>query len=198
MGQDVFFSCDCGQIMGRMVDTSPRTGTACICHCRFCRAAEVYLDQTDPGWDGVGVFQTSTDRVRIDEGLDHLKAFSFSKDGLVRWYAGCCKVPMFNTMRNPRWALISVSVDRIPDPSPLGEIKVVAHEPDERGKLHHTGLRHAIWGVLSRAARMQVGSKWKNFPLYGKSQRPIVAVHVLSDIEKKQLPLARPEDQMMG
>ena len=189
MGQDVVFACKCGRIMGRLIETSPRTGTACICHCRFCRAAEVYLDQDDPGWDGVGVFQTRADLLRIDEGLSQLAAFSFSKGGLIRWYARCCKAPLFNTLPNPRWGMVSVSADRFPDPSPLGEIRVVAWEPDETGKRRTTGLLRAIWGVASRAAALQIGNKWRKNPLFGRSQRPIVPVHVLSDIEKAQLPL---------
>ena len=186
---DLTFSCTCGQVRGTVKGAGPGTGTALVCCCRYCRAAEVYLDQDDPGGDGVNIFQTTADRVEISAGQERLDAFSFSDRGLVRWYARCCKAPLFNTPRSARWGMVSVMADRIDGAEELGPIRAVLYEPQESGKRKTTGAVRAVAGLLKRTAKMQITGGWKNSPLFGKSGRPVVKIAVLPDVVKSHLPL---------
>ena len=189
MTDSTTFSCTCGKIHGVLTDISEKTGTGIVCHCSQCRAAEVYLDQPDPEDDGVAIFQTTFDHVTFMAGADKMYAFSFEDGKLVRWYASCCKVPLFNTMAEPKSGFVGVIVDRLADTAPLGRIRAMLYQRDENGKQSHTGLRHVIAGGTKRAARMRFTGKWKKNAFFGRSGKPITRVHVLSEIEKHQLPL---------
>ncbi len=194
MGQDVAFACECGQIHGLLTDISEKTGTGLVCHCSQCRAAEVYLDQEDPKEDGVAIFQTTLDHVNFIAGADKMYAFSFDKDRLVHWYASCCKSPLFNTMSEPKTGFVSVMVDRLSDTSALGRIRAMLYVDDGTGKQKHEGLRHVIAAGMKRSAKMRLTKKWKRNDFFGKSGKPITRVHVLSEIEKRHLPLERKLD----
>lgn len=189
MANDVAFSCECGAIHGVLTDVSEKTGTGIVCHCSQCRASEVFLDQPDPEDDGVAIFQTTVDHVKFTVGADKLYAFSFETGKLIHWYAKCCKVPMFNTMAKPEGGFVGVMVDRLAETAPLGRIKAMLYADNGKGGQSHTGLRHVIIGGTRRAIRMCLTGKWKNSPFFGKSGAPVSKVHVLSKVEKSQLPL---------
>lgn len=193
MSEDVTFSCGCGQIHGVLRDVSPKTGTALVCYCSRCRAAEVFLDQADPQDDGVPLFQTTCDRVVFTAGANQMYAFSFEKRGLIHWYAKCCKVPLFNTTATPTSGFVSVLVNRVSPKEPLGPIKAFLFQDNEGGKQVHKGLYHVIAGATVRAIRMRISGKWKNNPFFGKTRAPISRVHVLSDVEKRHLPVQMPD-----
>lgn len=191
MGEHIAFSCHCGQIHGVLDDISPKAGLGLVCFCDQCRASEVYLDQEDPEDNGVAIFQTTADRVRFAAGNDQMYAFSYSKGGLIRWYAKCCKAPLFNTTATPQSGFVGVLVNRLDNKAPLGPIRAMIYRKNEQGKQVHQGLSQVIKAGLSRSARMRLSGRWKKSPFFGKSGAPISRVHVLSDVEKKHLPLPR-------
>lgn len=187
MGEDVIFSCECGQIHGVLRDVSAKAGTGLLCHCSRCRAAEVFLDQADPEDDGVALFQTTCDRVVFAAGANQMYAFSFEEGGVIHWYAKCCKVPLFNTLATPETGFVSVLVDRVTPKDPLGPIRALLYKDNGKGKQVHKGLHRVIAGGTKRAVRMRMSGKWKCSPFFGKSGAPISRVHVLSDVEKGHL-----------
>lgn len=191
MGDTIAFSCHCGQVHGVLTDISDKTGTGLVCYCHQCRAAEVYLDQQDPEDDGVALFQTTVDHVAFHAGANKMYAFSFDKGGLIRWYAKCCKAPLFNTTAKPQSGFVSAMVDRLDNVTPLGPIKAMIYQDDGKGGQKHKGMRHLITGGMKRSTAMRLTGKWKTTPFFGKSGAPITRVHILSEVEKKHLPLPR-------
>jgi hypothetical protein len=45
----------------------------------------------------------------------HLRLMRLSEKGLLRWYAGCCDTPLFNTMATPKVPFVGVLTDRLDD-----------------------------------------------------------------------------------
>jgi hypothetical protein len=69
-----------------------------VCHCGDCTAYAAWLGRDDAR----EVVQTSPSRVRITSGIEHVRCAKRSEKGLLRWYAGCCKTPLGNTVRSAR------------------------------------------------------------------------------------------------
>jgi hypothetical protein len=96
-------------VRGVAVDVSPAWSSHVVCYCDDCQAYARFLGtpgiMDDHG--GTDVFQVPPARVRITEGLDALESMRLSKKGLLRWYAGCCRTPVGNTV-NARVPFIGV------------------------------------------------------------------------------------------
>lgn len=189
MEQDVAFQCDCGTVRGHLSAITPHRGTHVTCYCSECRSAEVYLDQPDPEKNGVDLFQTTVDRVTIDTGLDQLRAFAFRPGKLARWYAGCCKAPMFNTLDKPWMGFVTLHDRRVTDTTPFGPIVMEGFKEDASGRQRQHHLWRLIWGVVKRTTQMQATGRWRQTPFHTSGGETITPIHVLSDVEKSVLPL---------
>jgi hypothetical protein len=79
---------------------SPESSGHVICYCDDCQAFARFL--VTPGimdaHGGTDIFQVPPARVRITEGLDAVECVRLSQKGLLRWYAGCCRTPIGNTV----------------------------------------------------------------------------------------------------
>jgi len=164
--QDISFGCTCGKLKGTLRGVDPRKDTHAICCCSDCRAAELHLGQDDPGLDGVGIFQTDPHKVEIISGEDHLDVMSFGEKNLLRWHASCCGAPLFNTMRNPKFAFVGVRTNRLHDTSALGPIIARGFVAAPDGKYKHEGLRRLIGRTLSRMIRARLSGSWKKTPFF--------------------------------
>ncbi|MGJ8546989.1 MAG: DUF6151 family protein [Sulfitobacter sp.] len=186
--KNVAISCACAKINGAVIGVSPRTGNHAQCFCRSCRAGHVYCGAPDPAPGPVALFQTTPDRLRIDGGMDHLRVFSFGPKNLLRWYAGCCGTPLFNTPRNPKISFIGINYDLFADKAPLGPLRGQAHIPAPGGKTRHKGLHHLLWGGMSRAARHFLSGDWRHNLLFdAKDGLPIIPVVVVCDADRRAL-----------
>jgi hypothetical protein len=117
---EVGFSCRCGGIAGRLTGVDPDKGTHVRCHCDDCRRANAHFGIPGTREAGVGLWQTTPDKVKIDKGAVNLRLMRLSPRGLLRWYAGCCDTPLFNTMATPKVPFVGVLTDRLADTAPLG------------------------------------------------------------------------------
>jgi hypothetical protein len=101
---DLALRCRCGKVRGVVLDASPRNGRHVVCYCDDCRAYARWLG-TDGILDAHGgsdLYQTAPARVRIDEGTAELRCVRLSERGMLRWYAGCCRTPIGNTLTSAR------------------------------------------------------------------------------------------------
>lgn len=112
-GPDLSFACACGSVTGRLVGAGPRAGDHVVCHCSDCRsfatrlgAAHRVLDEAG----GTALYQTRCARMRIDSGREHLACLHLTAKPTLRWYAGCCDTPMFNTYKDGRVPYITTLV----------------------------------------------------------------------------------------
>jgi hypothetical protein len=94
------FQCRCGTVHGELT-----LGAAlrAVCYCRDCQAYAHVLGRPEATLDALGgtdaVAAPARD-VRLTAGREALACLSLSPNGLLRWYAGCCRTPIANTPRD--------------------------------------------------------------------------------------------------
>ncbi len=179
-GVDLTFACSCGAVYGTLHNITQTSGHQLQCHCADCRRAVIWLGQSDPGTDGVRYFQTTPNRVSLDGGIDTLRAFTWKSRKLLRWYAPCCNTPMFNTLNSSKWAFASIAVDRLADPTPLGEVKTHAFIPKPNGKTGNIGLAGFIWGFAKRVIGGRASGSWRDTPFFDPTGTAIAPIQHLT------------------
>jgi hypothetical protein len=101
MTMNVSLKCRCGSFRGVASDISSSTGSRIICYCDDCKAYAHYLGQSKEVLDsngGTDVFPVTPCKLKITHGAENLKCLRLSDKGMFRWYAGCCKTPIANSM----------------------------------------------------------------------------------------------------
>jgi hypothetical protein len=190
---DIPFSCACGTLKGTLLAASPSSGCHAECFCSDCRAAEIFLGQPDPAPGPVGLFQTTGDRIRIETGQDHLAVFAFGRKNLLRWYADCCRTPMFNVLRKPKLGFASVMTRCLSDPSAIGPVVGRGFIPQPNGKVKHIGIASLILGLARRTVVQRVTGRWRQTPFLDPATgEPVRPVHLVTAQERAGLPNARP------
>ncbi|AXI47425.1 hypothetical protein C1J03_16255 [Sulfitobacter sp. SK012] len=185
---DIAFACSCGAVSGRLLAASPRAGTHLACHCKDCRAAEIYAGQSDPSPDPVEIFQTTADRIKIDKGAENLAVFSFGEKNLLRWQASCCGAPLCNTLRNPRFSFVGVNTKRLENTEALGRIAAESFMPQSGGGTKHRNMGRFVYGMLSRTAAAALSGRWKDTPFFDPATRaPVATPRIVPLAERKAL-----------
>lgn len=179
-GVDIPFACTCGKVHGTLHNITPSAGGQVQCHCDDCRRAIVWLDQPDPGPDGVHYYQTTPDRVTFEGGGDTLAAFTWKSPKLLRWYAPCCNTPLFNTLNSPKWAFASMMVDRLGAPNPLGPPKAHAFIEKPNGKRGHNNALGFMGGFIKRTIAARVSGSWRKTPFFDGDATPVAKVQALT------------------
>lgn len=100
MPADLPLQCRCGQVRGVALGVSPATSSHVVCYCDDCQAFARFLGTPDimDAHGGTDIVQIAPSRLRITEGFDAVLSMRLSEKGLVRWYAGCCRTPIGNTI----------------------------------------------------------------------------------------------------
>jgi hypothetical protein len=111
MTQRASLRCRCGTVRGYIDDASSESGTRAVCYCDDCQTFAYFLESSlahgaarfDVGdvLDGSGgtdIYQVASARVVITDGADELCCVRLSPKGLYRYYAGCCRTPVGNTL----------------------------------------------------------------------------------------------------
>lgn len=113
---DVDVHCRCGTLRGKALGVSAETGSRMVCYCRDCQAFARFLGT--PGildaQGGSDVYQLTQSQLRLDAGVDKLACVRLSADGLLRFYASCCRTPIGNMLarrRSPFLGLVQPFVD---------------------------------------------------------------------------------------
>ncbi len=100
---DIRLKCDCGKVQGVAKNITPSNGNRVVCFCDSCQDFANHLANPEATLDefgGTEIFQTSQSQVVIEQGAEHLRALKLQPKGLVRWYTGCCRTPIANTMNS--------------------------------------------------------------------------------------------------
>jgi len=183
---DVTLSCTCGSLTGTLKDVGPQCGTHIICHCDDCRAAHNHLGHKMPADEGIDLYQTSPDKIKIDKGGENLGVLRLSPKGLMRWYAKCCDTPMFNTLANPKMAFVGVQTAAMDETSNLPPVKGRFHRKGADGKVKQEGMMRAGGQLLSRMAKARLSGRWKDTPFFDSDNwSPVTEPTVLTLEERK-------------
>ena len=95
--------CRCGQLKAEV--SRPELGTRGVCYCRDCQAFAHFLRLPEGMLDSMGgtdIVAVRPRDVSFISGSEHLSCVSLTAQGMLRWYAGCCRTPIGNTPRDIR------------------------------------------------------------------------------------------------
>jgi hypothetical protein len=76
-------------------------GNRIICYCGDCQSFQHFLGRAEEVLDphgGTDIFQMSPARLEISKGLEHVACVRLKAGGLHRWYTGCCRTAIGNTL----------------------------------------------------------------------------------------------------
>ena len=99
------FACACGQVAGVLIDVGPSRGDHVVCHCGDCQNFARYLGATNRilgPYGGTDLYQGRCAKMRLIKGAGQLSCLHLTDKPTLRWFASCCRTPMFNTYANGR------------------------------------------------------------------------------------------------
>jgi hypothetical protein len=180
--------CRCGAITG-LVDR-PETANRVVCYCGDCRAFAKWLGQDDILDDrgGSDVIQVLPRNVTFTGGADFLRCMRLTPKGLLRWYAGCCRTPIGNTLDTPTFSFIGLVHSCLQSPiQPLdrsfGPVRAWVNTESAIGepKPAPRGMSRVIYWFIATTAKARINGDYKCSPFFqADSGTPIVVPQVLS------------------
>lgn len=186
-------SCECGRVKGR-VDAGPAY-TRATCYCRDCQAYARWIGRAAllDAQGGTDIVATNPRAVRFTSGADQVACMSLSPNGLLRWYASCCRTPLGNTPRNGRIAYVGLPAASLGQPAAVDKAfgpagRTAINTGSARGEVKSTpaaflvdGLRIAA-GILGARLRRQPPSLF-----FDADANPIRTPRVLDRAERAPL-----------
>ena len=177
---------------GAAAEVSPANVNRALCYCRDCRAYLHWLEREDllDAHGGTEIIQLARNRLRIDEGMSHVRLLRLSSRGLHRWYADCCNTPLGNTM--PRIPFIGVAramFEGVRDADATFGLRLFTNVGGAIGALP-PGTRMSASG-LAHVTRLMASWAWNGMghptPLFDRDNRPTLEPHVLGKDERQKL-----------
>lgn len=188
---EISLKCRCGNIEGTAVQINPKKGTRVVCHCKDCQAFAEKLGQSKEVLDeygGTDIYQLAPAQVHIDTGIEHIKCLRLSKDGLHRWYAGCCNTPLGNTVSS-KMAFVGLIHNFIADPDrdkkigpPQARVNLngaTGRIPKDK-KLAISGKRYLL-RILRNIFWWKLTGQCKPHPFYTGRGRPVAQPKVVGE-----------------
>jgi Family of unknown function (DUF6151) len=187
--------CRCGNLKG-FVD-NPQTANRVVCYCSDCQAFARWLGQESDILDergGSHVIQTLPRNVTFTQGAQTLQCMRLTSKGLVRWYAGCCRTPIGNTLHSPKFSFIGLlhtclessmhSLD-----ASFGPVRASVNTKSAQGepKPKTRGVSTVVLWFVTTTAKARMNGDYKQTPFFDvDTGAPIVTPHVLSHEEREK------------
>jgi len=143
------------------------------------------MNQPDPAPGPVDLFLTTQDTLTITEGAQHLGLFRLSPRGTMRWYATCCKTPLFNTATTPKFPFLGIRVATMAAPERVGPVVGETHMPKPGGKTGHKGMTRIMWNLLPRIMAVRLSGRWRQTPLFNTGSGEPVAEALVPGKEER-------------
>lgn len=206
MGDNFVIECSCRSLGGLAGGLSARTVNRVVCYCDDCQLFAHFLGDPLATLDangGTEIFQTSSARLEFTRGTEHLRCMRLSSAGLLRWYAGCCRTPVANTI--PHWQVPFAGLIHgcLADPSSRERLGPVRARVQGRFATGDRAGLDAVDGILppgnllrfvALLARARVRGDHKRSPFIDPRTRgPVVSPEVLGRDECAQLRQVRIE-----
>ena len=136
------------------------------------------------------IVQIAPSDVTFKSGQEHLRVLRLYPSGLLRWYAGCCETPLFNTVATPKVGLIGMMTQRLADPDQAGPVRARAFVPHRSGKRRHKNMLRLIIPFLRNTIARLISGAWRDTPFFDlETKRPIAKPTVLTEEERRALGL---------
>lgn len=198
MPTDLDLGCTCGKVRGIARGVSPRSVNHCVCYCRDCQSFAHFLGRAADVLDahgGTDIFQMSPASLEITTGLESIACMRLTPKGLLRWYAGCCRTPIGNSLPSsgvPFVGMIRTFV-REPADTALGPVRGHGYPKSASGD-RSTLPQGGAPTVLLIARMMTLLLRWRlrghhrRSPFFhADTGRPIVEPRVLRAEEREEL-----------
>jgi hypothetical protein len=183
--------CRCGSIKGFV--GNPQSANRVVCYCKDCQAFARFLGQESETLDAQGgsdIVQTLPKNVTFTQGADAIACMRLSDKGMVRWYAGCCKTPIGNTLENSKISFVGLLHDCLETPersleNSFGAVRAYANPQGAIGhpKPKATGMGATIWWLVKTILKARVNGDYKRTPFF-RDGRPISIPRVISSAER--------------
>jgi hypothetical protein len=183
--------CRCGTIKGWVSD--PQSANRVVCYCRDCQAFARFLGQESETLDAQGgsdVVQTLPKNVTFTQGTDALACMRLTETGMVRWYAGCCRTPIGNTLENYKISFVGLLHNCLETPehslqSSFGAVRTYANPRGAIGdpKPKASGMGATIGWFVKTILKARLNGDYKRTPFF-KEGKPIANPRVISSAER--------------
>lgn len=193
---ELSFSCDCGQVRGLLADVGSLKGHRFVCMCDDCQSYAHALGRSGDLLDangGTEVIPVFPANLKLVAGQDNIKCLRLFEKGMFRWYAGCCRSPIANSL-SPGVGFIgffarAISVsDRDKEFGPV-VARVLAKygkPPLPPGSYEGTPITQILMAI-GHIVRMFVTGKKRPSPFFkNETNEPIATPHVLSKEERER------------
>lgn len=184
--------CACGKLRGRVVLPTP-SGRA-SCYCKDCQAFARWLvhDGVLNSAGGTDIVATLPSHVKIEQGLEQLACMSLSPNGLLRWYAGCCRTPIGNTPRDRKLHYVGLVHNCLAEPiePSFGPSRWRINTTSATKPVESTpiGAFLAILRVMPSMFAARFGDRFRGNPFFDvQSGTPVRAPQVPSHDEASRL-----------
>lgn len=197
MSSDLAFACTCGTITGTLTHVGPAEGDHVICHCTDCQDLTHYLGHAARVLDtqgGTSLYQSRCARMTIRSGREQLACVHLTDKPTLRWYAACCRMPLFNSYRNGKIPYITTQLaacdpaarDPLTGP-PLGHL-FTEDATGDTGALRKMSMGRLIRRFFPRMIRDIVSGDRRCCELFdSKTLEPIATPHRLTAEERQAL-----------
>jgi hypothetical protein len=188
--------CHCGTVQGE-VDTAHAAGRA-VCYCKDCQAYARFLGLPEAMLDRAGgteIIATVPRDVRFTAGADQIACMSLSEQGLLRWYARCCRTAIGNTPRDPKISYVGLvraclSGDEAALTQAFGPCRIALNTKSARGDVASTpvAMVFAVLRIMRNMIGSRIGGKYRQNPFFeAGSAEPVVAPRILTVEERRAL-----------
>lgn len=163
------FSCSCGATEWQVAQ--PETGTHLLCYCADCQTFPRHLGADIlTGCGGTELFQVAPSQVTFTRGAENLRLLKLSPKGLSRWYTGCCKTPVANTLASAKLPFVSLMTAPFAgEASALGPVRAHVNTVYAKGPgkpARDSGLRRVLWDFAKRLLGERLSGRWKATPFF--------------------------------
>lgn len=185
--------CRCGRLQGEV--TLEGRNTRVVCYCKDCQAFARFLDPAGRALDAQGgsdVVQLAPHRIRISQGAEQLAVMRLSSQGMLRWYATCCRTPVGNTLARrdrPFTGLLVQCLDSAPLEPSFGPVGARVNTQSAIGepKPRTSGLLPTMWTILGMVLGSRLSGRYRDTPFFDAAGAPVAAPQVLPADARERL-----------
>lgn len=139
---------------------------------------------------GSDIVQTLPKNVTFTQGTDVLACLRLTDKGMLRWYAGCCKTPIGNTLENYKVSFVGLLHNclEIPEQSLQNSFGAVRTYVNPQGAIGEpkpkaAGLARTVGWFATTILKARVDGDYKRTPFF-KDGVPIAIPQVLSSAQR--------------
>jgi hypothetical protein len=169
-----------------------------MCYCRDCQAFARFLGNEGEILDAAGgsdIVATTPRFVSFSQGGEQLRCMSLSPNGLLRWYAACCRTPVANTPRDARLSYVGLLHNvlggtRAEIDAAVGPARVAIHTASALKPVTATPVATvaSVVKIMGNVAAARLGGGYRQNPFFKPGSRePIAPPEVLSSAERRRL-----------